>query len=87
MILLSQPTTEKATMIRIFEPFAGIGAVRKALINTGISFQSVGISEIDKFAIQSYNSLYGETENFGDITKMDIASLPDFDFMIFGFPC
>lgn len=74
-------------MIRIFEPFAGIGAVRKALINTGISFQSVGISEIDKFAIQSYNSLYGETENFGDITKMDIASLPDFDFMVFGFPC
>ena len=74
-------------MIKIFELFAGIGAIRKAFIDSHISFEVVGISEIDKFAIQSYNSLYGETENFGDITKIDIASLPDFDFMVFGFPC
>lgn len=74
-------------MIRLFELFAGIGAIRKAFINTGIPYQSVGISEIDKFAIQSYNSLYGETENFGDITKIDVSTLPDFDMLVYGFPC
>lgn len=74
-------------MIRIFETFAGIGAVRKAFINTGIPHEVVGISEIDKFAIQSYNALYGETKNFGDICKIDTNDLPDFDLMIFGSPC
>lgn len=74
-------------MIKVFELFAGIGAVRKALINTGIEYESVGISEIDKFAIKSYNALYGDTKNYGDISKIDISTLPDFDLLVYGFPC
>ena len=74
-------------MIKIFELFAGIGAIRKAFIDSHIPFDVVGISEIDKFAIQSYNSLYGETKNYGDISQIDSSNLPDFDMLIFGFPC
>lgn len=74
-------------MIKIFELFAGIGAIRKAFIDSKIPFETVGISEIDKFAVQSYNSLYGETKNYGDISKIDSLDLPDFDMLIFGFPC
>lgn len=74
-------------MIKVLELFSGIGAVRKALINTNISHDIVGISEIDKYAIQSYNRLYGDTKNFGDITNLNKEELPDFDFMVYGFPC
>lgn len=74
-------------MIKIFELFAGIGAIRKAFIDSHIPFDVIGISEIDKFAIQSYNSLYGETKNYGDISQIDSSNLPDFDMLIFGFPC
>ena len=41
-------------MIKVFEAFAGIGTVRMALDRLGIAHEVVGISEIDKFAIKSY---------------------------------
>lgn len=31
----------------------------------------IAISEIDKYAIQSYNAIHGETLNLGDITKIE----------------
>ena len=74
-------------MIKVLELFAGIGAVRKALINTSIEHEIIGISEIDKYAIQSYTALYGETKNYGDITQINPELLPDFDLLVFGFPC
>lgn len=42
-------------MLTVNELFAGIGAFRKALIRLGIPHEVVGISEIDKYAIKSYN--------------------------------
>jgi len=74
-------------MIKVLELFAGIGAVRKALINANIEHEIIGISEIDKYAIQSYNALYGETKNYGNIVEIDPNTLPDFDLLVFGFPC
>ena len=72
-------------MIKVNELFAGIGAFRKALINLDIPHEIVGISEIDKFAIQSYEAMYGPTRNYGDITK--IARLDYADLWTYGFPC
>lgn len=43
--------------IRVFEAFAGIGSQRMALHNLGIHHEVVGIAEIDKYAIQSYNAI------------------------------
>lgn len=45
----------------------------------------VGISEIDKYAIQSYKAMHGEVTNFGDIRE--IKSLPDADLWTYSFPC
>lgn len=72
-------------MLKVNELFSGIGAFRKALINLNIPHEVVGISEIDKFAIQSYNALYGETRNYGDISKVE--KLDYADLWTYGFPC
>lgn len=72
-------------MLKVNELFAGIGAFRKALINLNIPHEIVGISEIDKFAIKSYEALYGETRNYGDISK--INKLDYADLWTYGFPC
>ena len=74
-------------MLRVFEAFAGVGAQRMALRNLGIHHEVVGISEIDKFAIQSYQAIHGETLNFGDISKINPNDLPDFDLFTYSFPC
>jgi DNA (cytosine-5)-methyltransferase 1 len=46
----------------------------------------VGYSEIDKYAIQTYERHYGHT-NYGDATRIEPAELPDFDLLVGGFPC
>ena len=73
--------------IRIFEAFAGYGSQSMALKRLGIDFEVVGISEIDKYAIQAYMAVHGETHNYGDISKIDWSSVPDFDFLTYSFPC
>lgn len=72
-------------MLKVNELFSGIGAFRKALINLNISHEIVGISEVDKFAIKSYQSMYGETRNYGDISK--VKRLDYADLWTYGFPC
>ena len=67
------------------ELFSGIGAFRKALIRLGIPYEIVGISEIDKYAIKSYESIYGVTRNYGDIAK--VSKLDYADLWTYGFPC
>lgn len=73
--------------IRVFEAFAGYGSQSMALKRTGIDFEVVGISEIDKYAIQAYMAVHGDTPNYGDISKIDWSSVPDFDFLTYSFPC
>ena len=74
-------------MLRVFESFAGIGTQRMALKRLGINHEVIGISEIDKFAIKSYEAIHGETKNYGDISKIDPNDLPDFDLFTYSFPC
>ena len=71
--------------ISLNELFSGIGAQRKALLNLGFEVDVIGISEIDKYAIQSYEAIFGETYNYGDICntpKLDYA-----DLWTYSFPC
>ena len=72
-------------MLKVIELFAGIGAQAEALSRIGIDYKIIGISEIDKYAIQSYIKLHGNTKNFGDITK--IEQLPEADLWTYSFPC
>ena len=71
--------------IKVIELFAGIGSQAMALRNIGIDYEVLGISEIDKFAIKSYEAIHGEVHNFGDISK--IEKLPYCDLLTYSFPC
>ena len=73
--------------LKVFEAFAGVGAQRMALRNLGLDFEVVGICEIDKFALKSYEAIHGECNNFGDISKVDPNELPDMDLFTYSFPC
>ena len=72
-------------MLTVNELFAGIGAFHKALDRLGLPYKIVGISEIDKYAVASYNALYGDTRNYGDISK--VKRLDYADLWTYGFPC
>ena len=77
-------------MLKYLSLFSGIGAPEKALKNLGIEYELIGFSEIDKYAIKSYCAIHNVSEelNLGDITKIDIESLPkDIDFITHGSPC
>lgn len=76
-------------MLKIFSLFSGIGAFEKALERLKIPFELVGFSEIDKFAVKSYCAIHNvpESLNYGDITKIDAKTLPDYDLQVWGFPC
>lgn len=73
--------------LRVFEAFSGYGSQSMALRNIGVNYEVVGISEIDKYAIQAYNAVHGVTFNFGDISTIDWMNVPDFDFFTYSFPC
>lgn len=73
--------------LRVFEAFAGYGSQSMALRRLGIDYEVIGISEIDKYAIQAYMAVHGETPNYGDISKIDWEEVPDFDFLTYSFPC
>jgi len=47
----------------------------------------IGFSEIDKYATQIYQKHFPNHKNYGDITKIDETSLPDFSLLVGGFPC
>lgn len=71
--------------LRLIELFAGIGSQTQALTNIGIAHKVVAISEIDKYAIQSYEAMHGKANNLGDIRK--IEELPNADLWTYSFPC
>ena len=58
-------------MLTVHELFSGIGAQRKALERLKIPYRIVGISEIDKHAVQAYEAVFGKTRNYGDICRVE----------------
>lgn len=47
----------------------------------------IGFSEIDKYAIETYQKHYPTHHNYGDIKLINADELPDFDLLVGGFPC
>lgn len=72
-------------MIKVVELFAGIGAQTEALKMAGVDHEVVAISEIDKYAIETYELLHGKINNLGDIRN--IKYLPKADLWTYSFPC
>lgn len=74
-------------MIKVFSAFSGYGGFEWGLIKANIPYKCIGISEIDKYAIQCYNQNFPNIKNYGDITNIKEKELPDFDLFVGGFPC
>lgn len=70
---------------------SGVGGfeygMEHAALKAGVQFECVGFSEIDKHAIATYKEHYPDHRNLGDLTAIDPAALPDFDYLVAGFPC
>lgn len=78
--------------IKVFEAFAGYGSQAMALNRlrenySQFDYEVVGISEIDKYAMQAYQAVHGHCPNYGDISKIDWNTVPDFDLLTYSFPC
>ena len=73
--------------LKVFETFAGYGGAHYGLKRTKVDFEVIGISEVDKHAVELYNKNFPNIKNFGDITKIQTEELPDFDLFTGGFPC
>ena len=70
---------------KMIDLFAGIGGTRLGFQLTG-RVHSVFSSEIDKFAVKTYQANFGDTP-VGDITKVKEEEIPDHDILVGGFPC
>ncbi|MBO1582697.1 DNA (cytosine-5-)-methyltransferase [Bacillus sp. XF8] len=64
--------------------FSGVGGFEQAMNKLG--GKCVMSSEIDKFANQAYEVLYGH-KTVGDVTKVAAGDVPDHDVLVGGFPC
>lgn len=90
---IAQNLGSKPYKLRLLSLFTGIGAPEQALKNMGIDFKLVNFCEIDKKAALAYTLLHDipQEKNLNDVTKIDSdyckETLPDFDLMVFGFPC
>lgn len=77
--------------VRFIDLFAGLGGIRlgfeKAFKNKGYSANCVFSSEIKDYAIKAYKKYFKDEEVAGDITAIPASEIPDFDFLLAGFPC
>ena len=73
--------------IKYFSMFSGIGGFEYGLQQSKHDFENVGFSEIDKYAVSIYERHYPNHTNYGDATKIKTEELPDFEFLVGGFPC
>ena len=95
------PDKKKSTPIKFIDLFAGMGGLRIGFENAakkiGLNTKCVFTSEIKPHAIEIYNhnfhSKMGGTNNdsekisHSDITKISETNIPDFDYLLAGFPC
>jgi len=77
--------------IRFIDLFAGMGGTRigfeQAAKELGYETECVLTSEIKPYAIQALKENFEQDNLQGDITKIDEKTIPDFDFLLGGFPC
>lgn len=75
--------------IKCFIAFSGIGAQEESMKNLNWDFEVVANSEFDERTEYAYHLMHNIPleKNKGDITKINIDKLEDFDLMTYSFPC
>ena len=77
--------------VKFIDLFAGMGGLRigfeQAFNEAGFKTECVLTSEIKKHAIQSLRENFNYEPVKGDICKVKTKHIPDFDFLLAGFPC
>ena len=79
----------KENPLRVFTAFSGYDSQCLALNRLGIDYDLVGWSEIDPAAIKAHDALFPQyaDRNYGDISKIDWSTVPDFDLFTYSSPC
>lgn len=72
--------------MKIIELFGGIGAIRKAAINTKLDFKIIDYVENDDKVVKIYNSIYNEKYNSKDIKEYHLPNI-QIDILMHGSPC
>ena len=77
--------------VKFIDLFAGIGGLRlgfeKAFSNSGLKTVCVMTSEIKPHALKVLEANFSHDYFVGDITTVRNENIPDFDFLLGGFPC
>ena len=78
-------------IIKFVDLFAGLGGLRigfeSAFNDLGYKTQCVLTSEIKPHAIRALKENFNDEDIQGDICKIKSEKIPDFDFLLAGFPC
>ncbi len=69
----------------VFDTFTGVGGFTQAYHKLG--WETIGFSEIEPIPIAILKYHYPNIKNYGDITKIDAHTLPNFDIIIGGISC
>lgn len=78
-------------VVRFIDLFAGMGGTRigfeQGFQASGFKTECVLTSEIKEVAVKALKNNFKDEEVLGDITSIQVDDLPDFDFLLGGFPC
>jgi len=73
--------------VNVLSLFDGMSCGMLALDRLGIKVDKYYASEIDKYAMQVSAANYPEIIQVGDVTKLDLSTLPKIDLVMGGSPC
>lgn len=75
--------------LKFIDLFSGIGGIRLGLEQSfgKDNVECIFASEIDKFAIKSYQHNFKENNEIKNIYDINEKEIPDFDIALAGFPC
>lgn len=81
----------KNNTVKFIDLFAGLGGIRlgfeKAFKDLGMETECVMTSEIKPYAVKTLKHNFGHEFLAGDIFDIRNEFIPDFDFLLGGFPC